>query len=464
MAERTHDGRESQMPRSTNAGDDSDEPDRLSGWCCAISKVKGLYRQLHHTQRFTAIKRHIADELGKSLGHVDNIFKGSIQPGDPVRVLDACAAYLDRLAVECRTSNWPQGGCRDQIFAAWNGGTETDFAPVSYVALVGGSKSSRSPYFDLWTPGLSESELADHVPDQVLAAQLGTLANLGARSIGQGSFAEQLQVGKDTEQLGRRTGTEIAVVEGLYLQAESSRLLADLEPDRSRKIALQKGAIQLYESALTLQPLHPRAIRGRGRTLEVLGQLDEALVEFDRALVMVAGMGGLGTNAARSSSHETIRALRHKLNCLAAIHADMPRWPANATARTRELDDLLRQSTLQHRLKLTEFSSHEEWFSIEWFMAEVLHARALVEIDRELEATDRLRRAMAYRMRMLRPGRSLSEVERGNLQWWASSAKRCTRVLTRAEQADVEMLGALLTEDTSTDSVQVLLGNFAAAR
>ena len=452
------------MPRRTNAGDDSDAPDRLSGWCCAISKVKELYRGLHHTQRFTALKRHIADELGKSLGHVDNIFKGSIQPGDPVRVLNACAAYLDRLAVECRTSNWPLGGCRDQIFAAWNESTELVLAQVSYAALAGGRNSSRSPYFDLWTPGLRESELSDHVPDQVLAAQLGALANLGVRSIGQGSFAEQLQVGKDTEQLGRHTGTEIAVVEGLYLQAESSRLLADFEPDRSRRIALQKGAIQLYESALTLQPLHPRAIRGRGRTLEVLGQLDEALVEFNLALDMAAAMGELSTNAARSSSHETIRALRHKLNCLATIHADMPRWPANATARTRELDDLLRQSTLQHRLKLTEFSSHEEWFSIEWFMAEVLHARALVEIDRELEATDRLRRAMAYRMRMLRSGRSLSEVERGNLQWWASSAKRCMRVLTRAEQADLEMLGALLTEDTSTDSVQVLLGNFVAAR
>ena len=183
------------MPRSTNAGDDSDAPDRLSGWFCAISKVKKLYRGLHHTTRYTALKRHIADELSKSLGHVDNFFKGSIQPGDPVEVLNACAAYLDKLAVECRTSNWPLGGCRDQIFAAWNEITGPVLAQVSSAALAGGSNSSRLPYFDLWTPGLSESELADHVPDQVLAAQLGTLANLGVRSIGQGSFAEQLQVG-----------------------------------------------------------------------------------------------------------------------------------------------------------------------------------------------------------------------------------------------------------------------------
>lgn len=280
--------------------------------------------------------------------------------------------------------------------------------------------------FDLWTPGLTDQEIldrftADFGPDGAEKAKDLSVAAIDA--IGRGDFQGQKTIAEEAIELGRMAPETPMEGEGLYLLAEATRLLADLESDQNKARHLRQEAEQVYGQAVDKLGGDPRALRGLARTVEVLGNLPDALKGFKHAELAIE-MNEIAASSSNPHSiiHERVRSLRHKITCLAAIHAEMPKSTPSARRRADEIRTLLLQSEAHHRDALGQFRDHDQWWLIEWFMAQVLHAKGWIAISEYGFAIKRLEWALKQRLEMMQADASpLTSVELGNLHWWANT-------------------------------------------
>lgn len=284
---------------------------------------------------------------------------------------------------------------------------------------------NRSSAFDLWTPGQTDTMIVTRFAGDLGlegAEKVRLLSRAAIDAIGRGDFATQNALAKQAIELGKDAPNTPLLGEGRYLQAESTRLLADIEPDRNAARILRREAEALYETAEEELGGDPRAIRGRARTIEVLGDLDSALTLFHQAETTVEiRSSDLNQTNRLSLEHERIRSLRHRVTCLAAIHIDAPSSTLIAQRRAAELRQHLLKSEQIHEVSLDNFREFKDWWRIEWFMAQVLHAKGWIALGETSIAAKRLLWALECRIQMIANEGELSAIETGNLHWWATT-------------------------------------------
>lgn len=154
--------------------------------------------------------------------------------------------------------------------------------------------------------------------------------------------------------------------EANYLKAEALRLLVDFENDREQAKSLRHGSIKSYEHAIDMLNGDPRPIRGRARTIEILGDCDTANFEFKKATGLATVREAQTKSDLYSFSHESIRSLRHQINCLCSIHAQTNRGSRDHQRQAQEIRRLLEQSYDQHDEVLRMFRPMKGWWAIEW--------------------------------------------------------------------------------------------------
>ena len=306
---------------------------------------------------------------------------------------------------------------------------------------------AKSRSFDLWTPGLSKdlvlnqfSELGPELANKVLL-----LSSDAIHSIAAGDFEQQLSIARSVIEIAHQTSNSTLLGEGNYLAGEALRLLADFEPDRGQAIGLRHQAVDAYSAAEEILGGDPRALRGRARTIEVLGDLDRGLKGFSEASVEIERrFFGLQEKDKLSHSHEKIRTLRHEVACKAAMRDQMPFPTIESHKHASELKDLIERSETMHAKTLHLFQGHGGWWKIEWFMAQVLHARAWASINEKTFAARRLIWALDMRLKMIPDEGRISLVELGNLSWWLSVAERVRDAFERKQQLEISSISEAL--------------------
>lgn len=298
--------------------------------------------------------------------------------------------------------------------------------------------------FDLWTPGQSSDAILRQFGPalgQDGAQSVVELANDAIDAIGRSDFKRQREIADSAISLGLSVPDTPLAGEGLYLKGEALRLLADFEPDRAEARRLRLEAEQCYGQAEEHLQGDPRPIRGRGRTIEVMGDLDEAWAVFQEALVAVEARNLDRREADHLSlAHERMRTLRHKIACLAAMHEQAPLPTLEAKRRAEEIRRLIAESEPGHREVLKFFQDKGDWWRIEWFMAQVLHATAWAAIDEKVAAARRLEWSLKLRLDMLPKEGPLSAVELGNLHWWSGVADKVQGTFEFEQQAALAVL------------------------
>jgi hypothetical protein len=305
-------------------------------------------------------------------------------------------------------------------------------APAVHQSSASGEDSA-SQAFDLWTPGQTDDAIirrfsSDLGPEG--AEEVRKLAHLAIDAISRGDFAAERNIAEEAIRLGQSAPRTPLQGEGLYLKAEATRLLADIDPDFGSAASLRKQAVELYGRAEEALRGDPRPIRGRARTIEVLGDLNGALSAFrDSDLAVEKRLESLNESNLLSLTHERVRTLRHRINCLAAMHTVTPQATLIAQRRSEELRHLILRSEPLHKESLGQFKQHGDWWLIEWFMAEVLHARGWVALKEDSWALKRLGWALECRLQMMSEVDPLSSVELNNLNWWAGIVNEARRAL-----------------------------------
>jgi hypothetical protein len=322
--------------------------------------------------------------------------------------------------------------------------------------------------FDLWTPGQSgEAIVRQFAPDlgPEGAKLVKDLSRQAVEAIGRGNFAKQRDVANEAIRLGQAAPNTPLYGEGLYLKAEALRLMADFEPDRGEAKRLRREAEDTYGQAEVALRGDPRPIRGRARTMEVLGDLDGAMNEFDRSLAALdAKRVSAGETDLLSLTHERVRTLRHKINCLAAMHAEAPLATVEARRRGDEIQRLILASESQHKEALQLFEQHREWWLIEWFMAQVLHAKGWAAVQEAGRASRRLEWSLRLRLEMINDGEgALSSVELGNLHWWSGVARDSRSALEPEQDRALATLRSALDRGENRLTIKKLGQQFLAA-
>lgn len=299
--------------------------------------------------------------------------------------------------------------------------------------------------FDLWTPGQSSDAIFSQFGPalgQEGARSVAAMSTDAIEAIGRGDFSRQRDIADAAIRLGSSAPDTPLTGEGLYLKGEALRLIADFEPDRAEQRRLRAEAEQLYGQAEQLLRGDPRPIRGRARAIEVMGDLDKAWDVFEQSMAAVEARSLDRREADHLSlAHERVRTLRHKIACLAAMHEQAPLSTPQARRREEEIRRLISESESRHSETLKLFQSKGDWWRIEWFMAQVLHAKALAVIDENATAAKRLEWSLRLRLEMMPNEGLLSAVELGNLHWWSGVANIVRGTFELRQQAS---LGALL--------------------
>lgn len=128
------------------------------------------------------------------------------------------------------------------------------------------------------------------------------------------------------------------------------------------------------------------------------------------------------------------------------------RPPASAS-RLGELEKLVRESEEKHARVLTKFSHATEWWRIEWFVAEVFHAKGWLVIGQPALAAKRLQWALDERLRTMEPGGKMSDVEAGNLSWWSRTALKAIFGFEPAQRDLLERLAAEIYSEAPRDRI-----------
>ena len=298
--------------------------------------------------------------------------------------------------------------------------------------------------FDLWTPGQSSDAILREFGSALGpegAQSVVALSNDAIDAIGRGDFKRQCEIADDAINLGSSAPGTPLVGEGLYLKGEALRLMADFERDRAEARRLRSEAEDCYGRAEELLRGDPRPIRGRARTIEVMGNLDEAWAVFQRSMTAVEARGlDRREGDHLSLAHERVRTLRHKITCLAAMHEQAPLPTPQAQRRAEEIRRLIAESEPRHREALKLFQTHGDWWRIEWFMAQVLHAKAWAAVDGNAAAATRLEWSLTLRLEMIPADGPITPVELGNLHWWSGVANNVRGTFEFEQQATLVAL------------------------
>lgn len=293
--------------------------------------------------------------------------------------------------------------------------------------------------FDLWTPGQSGDAILRQFGSALGregAQSVAALSSDAIDAIGCGDFSRQRDIADAAISLGSSAPDTPLMGEGFYLKGEALRLMADFEPDRTEQRRLRLEAEQYYGQAEQHLRGDPRPIRGRARTIEVIGDLDKAWEVFQQSMNAVEARSLDRREADHLSlAHERVRTLRHKIACLAAMHDQAPLPTPQARRREEEIRRLIAESEPGHRETLKLFESHGDWWRIEWFMAQVLHAKAWAVIDEKATAARRLQWSLKLRLEMMPEEGPLSAVELGNLHWWSGVASLVRGTFELEQQA-----------------------------
>lgn len=294
-------------------------------------------------------------------------------------------------------------------------------------ASTGGGLAAALWSFDLWTPGQSSDAILRRFGPtlgQDGAQSTVELANDAIDAIGRGDFKRQRDIADGAISLGSSAPDTPLAGEGFYLKGEALRLMADFEPDRAEARRLRLEAEQYYGEAEQVLRGDPRPIRGRARIIEVMGDLDKAWLVFQEAMAAVDARSlKRGESDHLSLAHERVRTLRHKIACLAAMHEQAPLPTPEARRRADEIRRMIAESEPGHQEALKLFQDQGDWWRIEWFMAQVLHAKAWAAIDETIAAAKRLEWSLKLRLEMMPKEGPLSAVELGNLHWWSGVAR-----------------------------------------
>lgn len=312
---------------------------------------------------------------------------------------------------------------------------------------------------DPWTPGPASRHII-----QVYAADLGgkaaariaQLAEEAIRAIGRGDFTEQGRIADDVLRIAQDAKSRRLRGEAEYLKAESLRLLADFERDRNKVRNLRNQALGSYENAATDLGEDPRPLRGSGRILEVMGDPDAALMRFGKAASLSEQKLAQSHPLNQFSlAHEHVRSLRHEFNCLADIETSSL---LSSSQRTGQLEKLLQLSEKRHEQVLARFRHVEDWWRIEWFMAQVFHARGWAVVNQHGLAAKRLTWALEQRLKMMPDDGKMSDVETGNLAWWLRTALSVVVGFESEERRKLERLAAEISSQAPRDRIHAAGG------
>jgi hypothetical protein len=325
-------------------------------------------------------------------------------------------------------------------------GPVPDRAPPATPVRTKPSPSDQGQGIDLWTPGpLTHDILAAFAPSLQpdTARRIADLSHEGISAITNGDFSRQVAVAQTTLELARELQSERLIGEAEYLRGEGLRLLADFERDHAKARELREAALAAYDNSSTSLGNDPRPIRGSARVQEVLGRPDVALSGFERALSLAA----FRLSTARpldtySLSHELIRSIRHKFYCAAEIQKNSAFGQLPSSFTEQDFETLIVRSERDHKQVLARFRSSSEWWSIEWFMAQVIHAKGWLALSQPTIAARRLLWALEMRFRLMPKNGQVSDVEAGNLMWWFRAAIEAERGFERHQRPAIEAFGA----------------------
>lgn len=162
-------------------------------------------------------------------------------------------------------------------------------------------------------------------------------------------------------------------------------------------------------------------------------------------------------------THERVRSLRHKMNCLVAMHAEHPLATDHAQRRGEQIRRLIAASEAQHEEALQLLTANQSWWQIEWFMAQVLHAKAWSSVKEDGKAAKRLEWSLDIRLNMMSSDGRLTPVEQGNLHWWIGVARGARGAFEVSQQATLEDLTSALDRGESRAVVKALGQKFIRA-
>jgi hypothetical protein len=440
-------------------------------WREAAARVMAIWRgQVGGTYDTLAVE---LSSLGRSIapkGLAQNLRPRGRRPRSASDVLVAIAKVLTSKLSDRRPDMDPatfEDAMRKHIVGGARSPLEIPSEPVSTAPPRGAGLSPALFTFDLWTPGQSpEAIIREFAPflGPVGAQAVSALSRDAIGAIGTGDFARQQQVAEEAIRLGEDAPKTPLRGEGLYLKAEALRLMADFKADRAEARRLRTEADGLYLEAEAVLRGDPRPIRGRARTMEVLGDLDVAAQEFERAIAAVDARRPFAKGGDQLSlAHEQVRSLRHKMSCLAAMHAQAPLATSEAQRRGEEIRRILMASEPQHRDALKLFEDNRDWWVIEWFMALVLHAKAWNAIKENGLAAKRLEWSLRLRLQMMPDDGPLTAVELGNLHWWSGVAHEARGAFESSQERALEVLNAALDRGDERRVIKALGQRFLSA-
>jgi hypothetical protein len=399
-----------------------------------FEEIKSIVILELNQSNYFEMKRVIQNKICLGEPTIEKIMLGRRSPKSN-EILQICIQYCDTRAKELGLKI-ESGSYKSRVIAAGKFSTGT----VNPVTLA---KTPSNDGVDLWTPGLKSEEIVAAFGgdiDNEAAIKLVALSEKCILEVAEGKFENLLMTAQSARSIGDDSNNQRVIGEANYLLGESLRLIADFTEDRTKADSLRVEAINAYESSIEELRHDPRPIRGRARTIEVGGDLITASKGFDNSVEISMLQDVEHPVHKYSYAHEQLRSIRHKLNCLSAIHQQGIHGTTTHKKEYEKIKSLVNESTKLHLKYLPLFKDFSNWWRIEWFMAEVLHAKALISIREYQSAALRLERAMKQRLEMMKDSGDLSNVERGNVSWWIKTAQSATKGFQEGQHEQLELI------------------------
>ena len=238
---------------------------------------------------------------------------------------------------------------------------------------------------------------------------------------------------------------------GRYFIAEGRRLQADMAKGTER-IALRQAALEMYQESRELNPDSIRTIRGLARTLEVLGEPEEAAGLFRTAyansLTILAPRDRGDPSLRWELDHEVLRVSRHYAHCL----ADLQKVDARAFAVCRR--------PVLHRIArpvapppsaAVKFRQHLRWSQIEAFMG-LVAGQTYIAVGDDLRAGFELSAAFVERIEMVDLADDLTKIDVANLRWWCGVAEGVRQEPVPGWRDAIDSLAAALANGAGSTS------------